>query len=157
MLVRQLNYSKRLFLLLGGLLIAYKVSRGISLNSPDQAIKKAFQGSRYTPLIPFIVAQSKHETGIYKSEIFKNANNLFGMKVPFIRPSLRSGTYIARDGEKYSKFDSLYNSARDYRLYLENQNFPVVNTVFDYANVLKQRGYFEDNLNNYVNGLKRWI
>jgi hypothetical protein len=82
---------------------------------------------------------------------------MFGMGVPGSRNSLRSGKFISRDGREYSKFKSVLDSAKDFRLYLENQNFPVPLTEAGYVWELKNRGYFEDSYNNYLKGVRSWL
>ena len=139
-------------LLLAGFLVALKIFRTTN-SSPEAAIKKAFAGSRYQSMVPLIIAQAKHETGGFTSNIFDQAKNMFGMKVPSSRPSQRSGIFVSRDGERYSKFASVLDSAKDQRLYFEAVNFPVVNDPLTFANNLKSRGYFQDSVTNYYNGL----
>jgi hypothetical protein len=146
---------KRLFLFALGLYLVYKTF--LRTNSPEKAIKKAFSGSKYESLIPFIQAQAKHETGNFTSSIFVNSKNMFGMGVPEKRNSLRSGVFVAKDGVQYSKFDSVLDSAKDFRLYLENQNFPIPKTEQAYVWELKRRGYFTDSYLNYLLGLQRFL
>lgn len=156
MLRKQSKFWKNSLVWLVGLLVAYKVFQRTSL-SPETAIKKVFQGSKYSPMIPLITAQAKHETGDFKSEIFNLANNMFGMKVPGARPSQRSGVFVARDGERYSKFNSVMDSAKDQLLYFENQRFPVITDPFQFALQLKNRGYYGDTFNNYLSGIQRFL
>lgn len=153
---RRLKYSKSWLLLPIGLLVLWVRSRLTSSN-PENEIKKALRGTRWAPLTSFVIAQAKHETEGFKSNIFRGANNLFGMGVPGSRQSLRNGVFVAADGRKYSKFATVGDSARDFVLYLENQNFPVVRDSFEYVAALKNRRYFEDNFNNYLRGLQSWL
>jgi len=153
---KQSNYWKKLSLLLAGLWVLYKVFQRTNLD-PARAINQAFQGSKYQVLVPYLIAQAKHETGNFTSNVFKQANNLFGMRIPQTRPSLRSGYFIARDGSKYSKYKTVLDSAKDMRLYLENQNFPVPGDLFQYVAGLKNRGYFGDSFINYLKGVQSWL
>jgi hypothetical protein len=155
MLKKQSIYWKRLLVLLVGLLVLLRVFR--ATNSPKKAIEEAFQGSKYSKLVPYILAQAKHETGNFTSFIYLRTNNMFGMGIPGSRNSLRSGKFISRDGREYSKFKSVLDSAKDFRLYLENQNFPVPLTEAGYVWELKNRGYFEDSYNNYLKGVRSWL
>jgi hypothetical protein len=44
------------------------------------------------PYMDIIIAQAKLETGGYTSRIFRESNNLFGMRHPRIRPSTSLGS-----------------------------------------------------------------
>lgn len=56
-----------------------------------------------------IYAQAYHETGNFKSDIFKEGNNLFGMRKPKIRPNKVSG-----ENRGHGTFKSLFDSVCDY-------------------------------------------
>ena len=60
-----------------------------------------------------VFAQAILETGHFKSELFKNANNLFGMKVPKKRETLA----IGKKKGNYAVFESWVSSVNDYRLW----------------------------------------
>ena len=147
-----------------GLLIALGLFRpkGFS-KSPENQIRQAVKGTRYSPLLPLIVAQAKHETGNFSSNIFREANNAFGMGVPAFRKSLRNGSFTNKKGEVFSKYETVFDSAKDLLLWFDSQKFPVVNPsgntldVFEYAAALRNRRYYTDSFENYVNGLRRWL
>jgi flagellum-specific peptidoglycan hydrolase FlgJ len=105
-------------------------------------------------LTRYIIAQSKHETANFTSDVFKRANNAFGMKNPHIRNSV--GFVV--EGDSYRHYSSFAESVKDLLLWMEFTNFPQrVDGVFDYVSALNQRGYFEDSLENYLEGVKRWL
>lgn len=56
-----------------------------------------------------VYAQAVHETGNFKSQIFRENNNLFGMKVAKLRPT-------TNDGEQYGHayYDHWRSSVQDY-------------------------------------------
>jgi hypothetical protein len=93
-----------------------------------------------------VLAQAKLETANFTSRIFKENNNLFGMKVAKIRPTTNKG-------EQYSHavFNSWKESVIDYALYQARYlyNFK---TEDEYYNYLSQ-SYAEDK--NYVLKLKK--
>lgn len=62
---------------------------------------------------PYIVmAQAIAETGHYKSQVFKENNNLFGMKQATVRINTAKGT---QNGHAY--YDNWYQSVYDYAFY----------------------------------------
>jgi hypothetical protein len=155
MLKRQSKYSKKLLPLLAGLFLLYGISR-MKKSSPAQAINRVFRGSKYEYLIPLLIAQAKHETGNFQSNLFRNHNNMFGMKIPRSRTSFRNGQ-VTLNGETFSTFASLEQSAKDQLAYLEAVNFPRVNDSFEFVAALQNRGYFTDNFGNYLKGVQSWL
>jgi len=152
------GFGVRGLVLLGlGLLLLSSRFRS-RFSSPENQIRKVFESSKYRGLTDYVIAQAKHETANFTSNIFKNANNAFGMGVPSIRPFDRQGVFTAQDGTKYSSYSSPSQSARDYILYLDNFNFPVSFTSPElFVLRLQSQGYFTDSYSNYLNGLKRWL
>ena len=61
-----------------------------------------------------VIAKSMLETGNYTSKIFKENNNLFGMKRPLIRPNLVTGS---RRG--HATYNHWTDSVKDYVLWYE--------------------------------------
>lgn len=59
-----------------------------------------------------VLLQSRLETGNYKSDIFLNGNNLFGMRFPRSRPTVATGSY--KDHAQYSHWSE---SVMDYGLW----------------------------------------
>lgn len=60
-----------------------------------------------------VFAQAVLETGHFKSKLFKEANNLFGMKVPKKRGTLA----IGKKKGGYAVFESWISSVNDYQLW----------------------------------------
>lgn len=115
--------------------------------------KKVIARSKYRALMPYIVAQARHETGDYNSKLYKEANSLFGIKTfKQVTP------YPSREGGYYKVYANHAESARDLLRWFELKKMPEeVSSAEEYAGALKIRGYFTDNLINYVNGLKRFL
>lgn len=85
-----------------------------------------------------VLAQSELETGQYKSNIFKENNNLFGMKVPSIRKHKTIGK-----NRGHAVYEDWMKSVDDYKLW---QNFMINNNIRSkeqYLNYLS-RNYAED-------------
>jgi hypothetical protein len=98
---------------------------------------------------PYIIlAQSMQETGNYKSTIFRENHNLFGMKQATIRTNLAKGT---NRGHAY--YDSWQDSLIDYALYSATY-LSDIKTEGEYFEYLRQN-YAEDP--TYVDRLKALI
>lgn len=125
------------------------MNKRISLSNVAQLVKKHGDWLDYSTVAKLIYAQAKHETGNFTSNVFKQANNLFGMK-PSSR-GLHQGIYGA-----YAKYDNWEKSVIDMIAYLrargghENVQFM---TPTEYAEWLKSKNYYEDTVANYSKGL----
>jgi len=95
-----------------------------------------------------VLAQTIQETGNYKSQIFKENNNLFGMKEAVIRTNLAKGT---KRGHAY--YGSWQESVTDYALYYATY-LSDIRTEGEYFEYLRQN-YAEDP--TYVERLKTII
>jgi hypothetical protein len=98
---------------------------------------------------PYIVmAQSILETGHWKSQVFKENNNLFGMKQATIRINTAKGTNL-----NHAYYDDWYQSVYDYAFY-SCRYLSNIDTEEEYYLYLGQN-YAEDS--NYINSLKNVI
>lgn len=59
-----------------------------------------------------VLLQSKLETGNYTSDIFRNGNNLFGMRYPVQRPTVATGVY-----KEHAQYAHWSDSVIDYALW----------------------------------------
>lgn len=141
--------------------------RGVS---PVNSIKKAFAGTKYEALIPYVIAQAKHETGNFTSAAYRQNNNLFGMGRPSSRSTLdnrdrdnRTNGPLITEGQVMANFDSVSDSAKDLMLWFDmfrQEPFPTeVSSAWEYAAALKNRNpsYYTDSIENYSKGLGSWI
>lgn len=112
----------------------------------------------------YIVAQSKHETGNYKSPFFTKGNNAFGYSfVSGSKWQLPAGGGIADNGKPIAQYASIYNSVHELTDWIKRRQrekkFPAnLNTIDSpekYATLLKQANYYGDTLTNYTAGLIR--
>lgn len=116
-------------------------------------IGSLFMGS-YTSLLPYIMAQAKFESDNFKSRVWKQNLNPFGMKYPKQRKTLA----IRPDWNNYAVYRCSISAIRDLRLWFEYFDFPnKVSSPYEYAKELKNRGYFESDLLDYANGIERYI
>ena len=87
---------------------------------------------------PHIVfAQAKLESGYFKSNIFKENNNLFGMKIATRRPTTNKG-----ENRGHAAFDSWKESVVDYAFY-QARYLGDIRTEAEYIQYLKAN-YAED-------------
>jgi hypothetical protein len=94
---------------------------------------------------PHIVyAQARLETGNFTSKIFKENNNLFGMREATVRPTTNKGTE-----NNHAYFDNWYDSVLDYAMYSASY-LSDIKTEDEYLQYLKQN-YAEDP--NYMEAL----
>ena len=92
---------------------------------------------------PYIVlAQAKIESGNYTSVIFKENNNLFGMKLARLRP-----TTLIGENKGHAVYTTWKESVYDYCLYQSSFNFK---TEDEYYHILYN--YAQDS--TYVNYIK---
>lgn len=98
---------------------------------------------------PHIVyAQAKLETGNFTSKIFKENNNLFGMREAKVRPTTNKGTE-----NNHAYFDTWYDSVLDYAMY-SAAYLHDIKTEDEYFQYLSQN-YAE--APNYIEVLKKTI
>jgi hypothetical protein len=77
----------------------------------EDLLKKCleFEGVMYQDIV---ILQSRLETGYYTSDIFLNANNLFGMRYPGRRPTVATGIY-----KEHAQYAHWSDSVIDYALW----------------------------------------
>jgi hypothetical protein len=96
----------------------------------------------------FITAQAGHETGGFTSVIFKENNNCFGMKFPTIRKTFATGVLHG-----HATFASLSDCLKDFLLYYKFVKLlDTYSSIDSYVKALKERNYFEADLNQYIAG-----
>lgn len=98
----------------------------------------------------YITAQAAHETGNFTSKIFKENNNLFGMKLPKQRKTTATG-------EKYghATFNNIEDAVKDFKLYYKTLGYMgIYPSLAAYVKALVKRGYFEASPEEYESGMK---
>jgi len=97
-----------------------------------------------------ILSQAKHETANFQSNVFKNSNNLFGIKYFKKRKKTTAiGQYRA-----YCRYKNIIDSTIDYIYYMEKKGIPMhEKSVKSYIDLLKQKKYFEDSTKRYYNAV----
>jgi len=95
-----------------------------------------------------VLAQAKIESGNYTSKIFKENNNLFGMKKPNVRTTTALGTKL---GHAY--YSNWENSVYDYAMF-QNNRMQGVNSESEYYAKLAD-GYAADS--TYASVIKKTV
>lgn len=114
--------------------------------------------SEYSKLWPYILAMAKHESANFTSNVYKANNNPFGMKVSKLHGFNEVEGTKAPDGGFYARYKDLPTAFFDLLEWMRFNRFPTsFNTPDDFVKALKSKGYFTDSINNYLNGVKRWI
>jgi len=74
-------------------------------------------------------------------------------------PVKRVTTSTGADFNNYAIYDSPDASIEDYVLWWDyhTRNGVTKETPEDIVYFMKQKGYFEDSYENYLNGVKRWL
>jgi len=129
---------------------------------PGQIIYNTLKGDGIPdPLSLFVVAQAKHETNNFTSNVFKTCNNAFGYKAVYGALSCTQ----APEGGSYEYYPGgVVDSAHELSAYLKRRvadgKFPALQTISSpeqYATLLKNAGYYGASLSEYTAGLLRWI
>jgi len=138
----------------GFLLLKYprKSSRKKTL-SASSVFDEALKGSGYESMTRFIFAQSQVESANFTSNLFISQNNAFGMKNARIRPT----TGFPVEGTEFAGYTDLKSSIQDLLLWFDYTGFPNVSDVNTYVRKLKDRNYFEEGQQDYINAMNSWL
>jgi len=104
-----------------------------------------------------LVAQSRHETGNWLSQLFNSHHNLFGMKYD---PKNFADSYegpVSPEGDNYAGYNSWSSSAKHLLNWLDRKGIPVTTNVDDYVKSIQDKGYFTAGLVDYASGVKRFM
>ena len=104
--------------------------------------------------VNIVIEQMRLETGNFKSNLFRNHNNLTGMHYPRVRKTHATGYTIADNKRRCSVYDTWIDSVKDYILYIEYYKSLGFNTN-DYYSFLKIVGYCEKD--SYTNLLRKMV
>jgi uncharacterized FlgJ-related protein len=94
------------------------------------------------------LAQAKIETGNFTSKIFRENNNMFGMKLPY-----RRATTAVGENRNHAKYTDWIQSIKDYKLWQDTMihRAPTKSAYLAYL----KRNYAQDK--NYINKIKKII
>jgi len=95
---------------------------------------------RYRLVPPeLIVGQAALETGNFTSAILRENRNLFGLKLPKVRPTLATG-----ENRGHATFSTVEDSVRDYILRQRNFSIPDTSNATEYMRATVASGYATD-------------
>jgi len=152
-------------LLLSGLFLLTRILKSNSKTITDlkvpEGIKNAFdqvfKSSPYYASENNWIAISKMETAAWTSNLFKNAINLWGMKLPKVRPTTAAGQ-LASGNNFWARYNSLNDSVKDIILWMEYTKFPKQSlSLTDHIEEMKKRGYFEESIPQYTKLVEAWL
>jgi uncharacterized FlgJ-related protein len=99
-----------------------------------------------------IFAQAAHETGNFTSDIFKENNNLFGMKLARVRKTTAIG-----ENRGHAVYKSVEDCIADYWLYSKALNYlSVYSSVAAWVRELAYKKYFEAKESEYKTAVEKW-
>lgn len=135
-------------------LILKLIQQLVADNADLPAEVMPFSESEQEKLAALLLAQSRHETGNFKSQSYKVGHNLFGMKRS-TRP-YDTGEYLG-----HASYPNDEESIKDMLAYLVTSKAYTLREIANmdvrqYVLFLKSRGYFEDDTMNYYNGMTRF-
>lgn len=125
----------------------------------DQIMREVFISNDISPaMAEILIAQARHETGNFTSNLFVKSNNAFGMRHPSKRPTTSLGPFARAEGRGgYAHYESLEDSAMDMVLYLRARNIPNYSQVRPYIRHIKKKNYFEDSYYRYAKAVERHV
>ncbi len=108
-------------------------------------------------LIPLVIAQAQHESANFTSNVFLNTNNPFGYT--YANSPYQIGNY-----EGFGEYESVSDAANEINDYLYRRvadgSFPdltTITTADQYAQLLKDAGYYADDEANYAAGIQSYL
>lgn len=110
-----------------------------------------------------IVLQAAHETAGFTSNVFVSCNNLNGYK--YVGQSTAAGACLkSPEGDYYAKYNTIEDSVNEQVQWIKRRQkdgkFPAdLNTITSldqYAQLLKNSGWYGDTVANYTAGLYYW-
>lgn len=111
-------------------------------------------------LAVLLVAQARHETGNYTSNVFKSCSNAYGYK--YVGQATAEGACtMSPEGNNYARYRSVEQSVTEVTLWIKRRQregkFPAnlgeITTPEQYAQLLKNCGYYGSTWQVYANGM----
>jgi len=111
-------------------------------------LNKTLIQSKYANLARYWFWISAFETGNFTSNLFKSANNPWGMMMPKKRKTTASGQFLS--SRPWARYNSLEDAAKDIILYMDEFNYPTFSpSFFAFVQTMKEKGYFEEPFDVY--------
>lgn len=129
--------------------------------TPAKRIYDTLLSRGITPTLALlIVAQTKHETANYTSNVYKKNNNVGGYK--YVKGNMYqiAPSIVSPEGNSYAKYASIEDSSKDLAAWYNKRmaTFKEIKAgdLQAYANALKTLGYYTNPISEYLTGLKRF-
>lgn len=104
-----------------------------------------------------ILAQARWETGDFKSKLFREHNNCFGMMHPSRRNTTSLGPLARAEGRRgYASYRSVQDSGLDMLLWLQYAEIDSIPNPRHYVLQLKKKRFFTDKLKHYSRGVQHY-
>lgn len=115
--------------------------------------------SKYRALMPYIVAQAKHESNNFRSNVYLKNHNMFGMKfIDGRRGQIATKGLLSPEGDHYAHFANDSAGIIDLLKLFDAKKFPLsVKDGSEYSSELKKRGYYGASLESYTSRLNYWL
>lgn len=121
----------------------------------NEVYTQALADGMPSALALLIVAQSKHESNNYTSDVFLSCKNSFGYGAV---------TSSCPGHGQYQNYNNISESTHEVTSWIKRRlaegNFPPLNTITSpdqYAQLLSDNNYYTDSVDNYAAGLIRWF
>jgi hypothetical protein len=134
---------------------------------PERIYNKALALGMPQFLSTCLVLQAAHETatakGPFTSNVFLSCNNINGYKWIGQKTALGPCTG-SPEGDNYAKYASIEDSVNEAVQWIKRRqnegkfpaNLNAITSLDQYAQLLKQSGWYGDTVTNYTNGLYYW-
>jgi hypothetical protein len=121
-------------------------------------MENSLQGTKYESLINNWLAVSKMETGGWKSGLYLNYNNPWGMRPSKVREHTQSGVVVTENNGEFATYDSLSDAAKDIFLYSQARRFPIDTTLWEHIAYMFSKGYStSETAMEYYKRVKAWL
>lgn len=146
-------------------------------------MEQAFQGSKYKKLLKYWLAVAKMETAGFSSQLYINANNPWGMKMPKQRKTTATGKAWGVSGRNdssiweklfipgafietlvsqrsdFARYSTLSDGVKDIILYMDALGYPENSPdLLSFIQLMKSKGYFAgEDVETYYNKVKAWL
>jgi hypothetical protein len=108
-----------------------------------------------------IVAVGKHESANFKSKLFLQNKNVFGMTYPPKRKTTATGYSLFSDRgnkRKFCIFKTTTSATTDFVYYLQARDYPLnLQTPEEFVKLMKKKGYFEASEIVYLRAIKKHL
>lgn len=161
------NRYLQIFVVIISLVLIYLIFKKqiLKLMSVEQRIRLQVISRGLPPNFQkLLVAQAKHETANFSSNAFKKNNNLYGYKSVKGAKWQTGAGITSSEGNAYAHYASIEDSVNEVIDWIKRRQkegkFPadlrMINSS-EYAQLLKNSGYYGDTVANYTRGLNHYL